>query len=150
GTFENNKAFGFVIADDKRIPNDIFIPKGNINGAIDGHKVIARITKYPEHRMSAEGEIIQILGHKNDPGIDIISIIYKHGIKMDFPAEVLEQALNTPDEIDPSELENRRDLREEVIVTIDGADAKDLDDAVTVKKLENGNYKLGVYIADVS
>src|SRR5690606_17143556 len=72
GTFENNKAFGFVIADDKRIPNDIFIPKGNINGAIDGHKVIARITKYPENRMSAEGEMIQILGHKNDPGIEII------------------------------------------------------------------------------
>jgi ribonuclease R len=150
GTFENNKAFGFVIADDKRIPNDIFIPKGKMNGAIDGHKVIARITKYPEHRMSAEGEIIQILGHKNDPGIDIISIIYKHGIKMDFPAEVLDQAVNTPDEINPSELENRRDLRDEVIVTIDGADAKDLDDAVTVKKLDNGNYKLGVYIADVS
>ncbi|WP_010098425.1 ribonuclease R [Ornithinibacillus scapharcae] len=150
GTFEDNKAFGFVIADDKRIPNDIFIPKGQINGAVDGHKVIARITKYPEHRMSAEGEIIQILGHKNDPGIDIISIIYKHGLKMDFPVEVLEQALNTPDEIDPAELENRRDLRDEVIVTIDGADAKDLDDAVTVKKLDNGNYKLGVYIADVS
>lgn len=150
GTFEDNKAFGFVIADDKRIPNDIFIPKGQINGAVDGHKVIARITKYPEHRMSAEGEIIQILGHKNDPGIDIISIIYKHGLKMDFPVEVLEQALNTPDEINPKELENRRDLRDEVIVTIDGADAKDLDDAVTVKKLDNGNYKLGVYIADVS
>ncbi|WP_212920052.1 ribonuclease R [Ornithinibacillus bavariensis] len=150
GTFEDNRAFGFVIADDKRIPNDIFIPKGKMNGAVDGHKVIARITKYPENRMSAEGEIIQILGHKNDPGIDIISIIYKHGIKMDFSAEVLEQALNTPDEIDPSELKNRRDLRNEVIVTIDGADAKDLDDAVSVKKLENGNYKLGVYIADVS
>lgn len=150
GTFEYNKAFGFVIADDKRIPNDIFIPKGKMNGAVDGHKVIARITKYPENRMSAEGEVIQILGHKNDPGIDIISIIYKHGIKMDFPPEVLEQAVNTPDEIDPVELENRRDLRDEVIVTIDGADAKDLDDAVTVKRLENGNYKLGVYIADVS
>jgi ribonuclease R len=150
GTFEDNRAFGFVIADDKRIPNDIFIPKGKMNGAVSGHKVIARITKYPENRMSAEGEIIQILGHKNDPGIDIISIIYKHGIKMDFTAEVLEQALNTPEEIDPSELTNRRDLRDEVIVTIDGADAKDLDDAVTVKKLDNGNYKLGVYIADVS
>lgn len=150
GTFEDNRAFGFVIADDKRIPNDIFIPKGSSHGAVSGHKVIARITKYPEGRMSAEGEIIHILGHKNDPGIDIISIIYKHGIAIDFPEEVLEQATNTPDAIAPEELEGRRDLRDEMIVTIDGADAKDLDDAVTVKQLENGNYKLGVYIADVS
>lgn len=150
GTFEDNRAFGFVIADDKRIPNDIFIPKGGSHGAVSGHKVIARITKYPEGRMSAEGEIIHILGHKNDPGIDIISIIYKHGIAIDFPNEVLEQATNIPETIAPEELEGRRDLRDEMIVTIDGADAKDLDDAVTVKQLENGNYKLGVYIADVS
>ncbi|SFD95622.1 RNAse R [Lentibacillus persicus] len=150
GTFEDNKSFGFVVADDKRIPNDIFIPKSMNGGAVSGHKVIAHITKYPEGRMSAEGEIVHILGHKNDPGIDIISIIHKHGIKVDFPEEVLDQAANTPDEIDPSELENRRDLRDEDIVTIDGADAKDLDDAVSVKQLENGNYKLGVYIADVS
>lgn len=150
GTFDDNKSFGFVVADDKRIPNDIFIPKSMTGGAVSGHKVIAHITKYPEGRMSAEGEIVHILGHKNDPGIDIISIIHKHGIKIDFPEEVLEQAANTPEEIDQSELENRRDLRDEHIVTIDGADAKDLDDAVSVKKLENGNYKLGVYIADVS
>ncbi|MUK89198.1 ribonuclease R [Ornithinibacillus sp. L9] len=150
GTYEDNKSFGFVIADDKRIPNDIFIPKSQNNGAVSGHKVIARITKYPEGRMSAEGEIIEILGHKNDPGIDIISIIYKHGIKVDFPDEVLEQASQTPETIREEEIANRRDLRDEVIVTIDGADAKDLDDAVTVKKLDNGNYKLGVYIADVS
>ncbi len=108
GTFEDNRAFGFVIADDKRIPNDIFIPKGSSHGAVSGHKVIARITKYPEGRMSAEGEIIHILGHKNDPGIDIISIIYKHGIAIDFPEEVLEQATNTPDTIAPEELEGRR------------------------------------------
>src|SRR5699024_8335225 len=94
GTFENNKEFGFVIPDDKRILNDIFIPKDKMNGAVSGHKVIASITKYPEKRMSAEGEITKILGHKNDPGIDILSIIYKHGIKMDFPEEVLEQAGN--------------------------------------------------------
>ncbi|WP_099159942.1 ribonuclease R [Virgibacillus ndiopensis] len=150
GTFEDNRSFGFVVADDKRIPNDIFIPKGMTNGAVTGHKVIVYITKYPEGRKSAEGEIIQILGHKNDPGIDIISIIYKHGIKIDFPDEVLEQAKNAPDTIDEEEISLRRDLRDEVIVTIDGADAKDLDDAVTVKELENGNYKLGVYIADVS
>src|SRR5699024_2981433 len=150
GTFEDNKSFGFVVADDKRIPNDIFIPKGMTAGAVSGHKVIAHITKYPEGRMSAEGEVVHILGQKNDPGIDIISIIHKHGIKIGFTEEVLEQAASMPDEIDTSELEKRRDLRDEQIVTIDGADAKDLDDAVSVKKLENGNFKLGVYIADVS
>ncbi|PAV28621.1 ribonuclease R [Virgibacillus profundi] len=150
GTFEDNRSFGFVIADDKRIPNDIFIPKSMTNGAVSGHKVIAHITKYPEGRKSAEGEIIHILGHKNDPGIDIISIIHKHGIKIDFPDEVLDQAKNTPETISEDELVGRKDLRDEVIVTIDGADAKDLDDAVMVKKLDNGNYKLGVYIADVS
>ncbi|QHS23222.1 ribonuclease R [Virgibacillus sp. MSP4-1] len=150
GTFQDNGYFGFVIPDDKRIPNDIFIPKGMTSGAVDGHKVIVEITKYPEDRMSAEGAIVEILGHKNDPGIDILSVIYKHGIKSDFPDEVMEQANQVPDTIDPSELENRRDLRDELIITIDGADAKDLDDAVTVKRLENGNYKLGVYIADVS
>ncbi|CDQ39108.1 MULTISPECIES: ribonuclease R [Virgibacillus] len=150
GTFEDNRSFGFVIADDKRIPNDIFIPKSMTNGAVSGHKVIAHITKYPEGRKSAEGEIIHILGHKNDPGIDIISIIHKHGIKVDFPTKVLDQAANTPETISEDEIKERRDLRDETIVTIDGADAKDLDDAVSVKKLENGNYRLGVYIADVS
>ncbi|OEH55229.1 ribonuclease R [Oceanobacillus sp. E9] len=150
GTYEDNRSFGFVIADDKRIPSDIFIPKANTHGAVQGHKVIARISKYPEGRNSAEGEIIHILGHKNDPGIDILSIIHKHGIQVDFPEDVLEQAQKTPEEIHPEEIKGRRDLRNETIVTIDGADAKDLDDAVTVKKLDNGNYKLGVYIADVS
>ncbi|QTN01544.1 ribonuclease R [Sediminibacillus dalangtanensis] len=150
GTYDDNGNFGFVIADDKRIPNDIFVPKSASKGAVDGHKVIVKITKFPEGRMSAEGEVMQILGHKNDPGIDIISIIYKHGIKIDFPEAVLEQAENTPETIRPEEIANRKDLRDEMIVTIDGADAKDLDDAVTVKQLDNGNYKLGVYIADVS
>jgi len=150
GTYESSRNFGFVIADDKRIPNDIFIPKGQTNGAADGHKVIVNITKFPEERMSAEGEIVEILGHKNDPGIDIISIIHKHGIKVDFPDEVLKQAGETPDQISEEEIKNRRDLRDETIVTIDGADAKDLDDAVTVKKLDNGNFKLGVHIADVT
>ena len=150
GTYEASQNFGFVIADDKRIPHDIFIPKSKANGAMDGHKVIARITKYPEEWSSAEAEIIKILGHKNDPGIDILSIIYKHGITIDFPEEVLQQAAETPDEISPEELEGRVDRRDEQIVTIDGADAKDLDDAVTVKQLDNGNYRLGVYISDVS
>ncbi|WP_277679937.1 ribonuclease R family protein, partial [Gracilibacillus dipsosauri] len=150
GTYEDNGAFGFVIADDKRIPNDIFVPKGQAKGAISGHKVIVELTKYPEGRMSAEGEVIQILGHKNDPGMDILSIIYKNGIAIDFPQEVLDQAESIPETISERDLQDRKDLTNETIVTIDGADAKDLDDAVTVTRLENGNYKLGVYIADVT
>src|SRR5699024_5647238 len=150
GKFEDNRSFGFVIADDKRIPNDIFIPKKRTMGAVSGHKVVAHITKYPKEQKSAEGEVIQILGHQNDPGIDILSIIYKHGIKIEFPNEILEQAAAAPDTIKDEEISARRDLRDETIVTIDGADAKDLDDAVSVKRLENGNYQLGVYIADVS
>jgi ribonuclease R len=100
--------------------------------------------------MNAEGKVVQILGHKNDPGIDIISVIHKHGLPQEFPADALTQAIDTPETIDEKDIGNRRDLRDQVIVTIDGADAKDLDDAVTVTELENGNYKLGVHIADVS
>ncbi|WP_077619439.1 ribonuclease R [Bacillus sinesaloumensis] len=150
GTYTESKNFGFVIPDDKKIANDIFIPKQASNGAIEGHKVVVKLVTYPEGRMSAEGEVVEILGHKNDPGIDILSVIHKHGLPQEFPREVLDQANNTPDTIDPKDLVDRRDLRDEVIVTIDGADAKDLDDAVTVTKLENGNYKLGVHIADVT
>lgn len=150
GTYTESKSFGFVIPDDKKIANDIFIPKQASNGAIEGHKVVVKLVTYPEGRMSAEGEVIEILGHKNDPGIDILSVIHKHGLPQEFPRDVLDQANKTPDTIDPKDLEDRRDLRNEVIVTIDGADAKDLDDAVTVTKLENGNYKLGVHIADVT
>lgn len=108
------------------------------------------LTSYPEGRMSAEGEVTEILGHKNDPGIDILSIIHKHGLPGEFPEEALQQAADTPETIDEKDLEGRRDLRNETIVTIDGADAKDLDDAVTVQKLDDGKYKLGVHIADVS
>ncbi|RSK28530.1 ribonuclease R [Bacillus sp. HMF5848] len=150
GTYVESRSFGFVIPDDKKIVNDIFIPKQASGGAVEGHKVVVRITNYPEGKMSAEGEVIKILGHKNDPGVDIISIIHKHGLPQDFPNDVVEQANDTPDVIAEDEIVNRRDLRDEVIVTIDGADAKDLDDAVTVEKLENGHYKLGVHIADVS
>ncbi|HHY72321.1 MAG TPA: ribonuclease R [Bacillus bacterium] len=150
GTYVDNKYFGFVIPDDKRVGKDIFIANEFKNGAVEGHKVIVKLTKYPEGRMNAEGEIIEILGHKNDPGIDILSIIHKHQLPGEFPPDVMEHAHNTPDEIEPAELTNRRDLRDQIIVTIDGADAKDLDDAVTVTKLDNGNYKLGVHIADVS
>jgi len=150
GTFTEGEHYGFVIADDKRIYQDIFIPKSSINGAVEGHKVVVKITKYPEGRMSPEGEVIEILGHKNDPGVDILSIIRKYGLPEDFPAEVLEAAEKAPDHISEEEIVNRRDLRNKKMVTIDGADAKDLDDAVSVERLENGNYLLGVHIADVT
>ncbi|HZG61662.1 MAG TPA: ribonuclease R [Anoxybacillus sp.] len=150
GTYTESKNFGFVIPDDKKIVNDIFIPKHATNGAVEGHKVVVRLTTYPEGRMSAEGEIIKILGHKNDPGVDILSIIHKHGLPLQFPEDVIEHANSIPETISEEDLKGRRDLRDQMIVTIDGEDAKDLDDAVTVTKLENGNYKLGVHIADVS
>lgn len=150
GTFENKGRFGFVVADDKRIPADIFISEDNSLGAVTGHKVIAHITKFPKGKMSAEGKIVEILGHKNDPGMDILSIIHKHDITIEFPPEVLEQVEHIPDAISESELANRKDLRNEKLVTIDGADAKDLDDAIAVTKLDNGNYKLSVHISDVS
>lgn len=150
GTYIDEKHYGIVISDDKRFLHDIFIPKAASKGAVDGHKVLVQITKYPDGRQSVEGEVIEILGHKNDPGIDILSIIYKYGIPAQFPEEVLEQAEQIPDEIPEEEIARRKDLRDKTIVTIDGEDAKDLDDAVTVERLENGNYLLGVYIADVS
>ena len=150
GTYVESANFGFVIPDEKKFNGDIFIPKNANKGAVEGHKVVVKITVYPEGRLSAEGEVIEILGHKNDPGVDILSIIHSHGLPLEFPEEVMKQAESTPEVISEEEIKNRRDLRDQVIVTIDGADAKDLDDAVTVSKLENGNYKLGVHIADVS
>lgn len=151
GTFQNLESYGFVLPDDKRINRDIFIPKQSFKGAVDGQKVVVRIVNYPEGRSAAEGEIIEILGHKDDPGVDILSVIRKHQLPEAFPAEVMEEADNAPDSITDEEIaeQGRRDLRGLNIVTIDGEDAKDLDDAVNVQRLENGHYKLGVHIADV-
>ena len=150
GTYSEARHFGFVLPDDKRIMQDVFIPKGHNLGAIDGHKVLVQITKYADGTDNPEGQVSAILGHKNDPGVDILSIIYQHGIEIEFPEKVLEEAEAVPDEIKPSEIEGRRDLRNELTITIDGADAKDLDDAISVKKLDNGHTQLTVSIADVS
>jgi len=150
GTFQDVTTYGFVVVDDKRMAQDIFIPKEAFNGAAEGHKVVVNITKYPEGRRSAEGEVVEILGHKNDPGVDILSIIRKFQLPESFPEAVLREAESIPDSISPEEIRNRRDLRDEIIVTIDGEDAKDLDDAISLKKNEKGNYLLGVHIADVS
>src|SRR5699024_11388033 len=110
--------------------NDVNIHKDNMNGAVEEHKVVVELTKFPKGKKSDEGEVVKILGHKNDPGIDILSIIYKHGIKIDFPDEVLQAVAEIPDHVTKKDMEGRRDLRDKTIVTIDGADAKDLDDAI--------------------
>lgn len=151
GTYSDQKNFGFVIVDDKRFTKDIFIPKAVNMGAIDGHKVVVEIVKYSiDGRSNPEGKIVQIIGHKNDPGVDILSIIHKYDLAEAFDDHVMKEAEAVPDEISPEELQGRRDLRDRTMVTIDGADAKDLDDAVSLEVLENGNYLLGVHIADVS
>ncbi|MFD2114942.1 ribonuclease R [Paenibacillus yanchengensis] len=151
GTFEALETYAFVLPDDTRIQRDIFIPQTAFNGAVNGQKVVVRIVNYPEGRTAAEGEVIEILGHKNDPGVDILSIVRKHQLPEGFPEEVMEEALLRPDHIEQQEIteQGRVDLRNELIITIDGEDAKDLDDAVHVKRLENGNFLLGVHIADV-
>ncbi|MFC5591577.1 ribonuclease R [Sporosarcina soli] len=150
GTYQDNRGFGFVIPDDKKLPMDIFIAKGNALDAVDGHKVVVEITDWPSDLKSATGMVTQILGHKNDPGVDIISIIHKHGIEVEFPQEVMDQANKIPEEVQEQDLFKRRDLRDELTITIDGADAKDLDDAISVVKNDDGTYKLSVHISDVS
>lgn len=150
GTFEPSKGFGFVIPDDKRLSDDIFISKGNTLGAVAGHKVVVKIIKNSTDNTKAEGKITEILGHINDPGVDIVSIIRQFELPMDFGEKVYEFIENIPEEVTEAELAGRTDHRGVQMVTIDGEDAKDLDDAVSAEKLENGNYRLGVYIADVS
>ncbi|MEB3103187.1 ribonuclease R [Ferviditalea candida] len=150
GEFQNHESYGFVIPDDKRITRDIFIPQGAFGAAVDGQKVVVRIVKYPEGRAAAEGEVVEILGHKNDPGVDILSIIRKFQLPEGFPEDVMGEAEAVPDMISEAELVGRKDLRQlRGIITIDGEDAKDLDDAVHVERLANGHVKLGVHIADV-
>ncbi|GGH35826.1 ribonuclease R [Paenibacillus segetis] len=151
GVFQHHESYGFVVPDDKRINRDIFVPSEAFQGAVDGDKVVVRIVEYPEGRAAAQGEVVEILGHKDDPGVDILSIIRKHQLPEAFPEEVMEEAIAAPDVIDEAEIakQGRRDLRDKVIVTIDGEDAKDLDDAVHIEKMPNGNIRLGVHIADV-
>ena len=149
GTFENSKHFGFVVPDDKRFGSDVFIAKDNFNGARNGMKVLVEITSWPQKPRSAEGKIVQIIGYKDSPGVDILSIIFGHDLPQGFPVEVLEYAEAIPEKILTEELAKRQDLRDVQMITIDGDDAKDLDDAVSVQHLPNGNYLLGVHIADV-
>lgn len=150
GIYEDSKNFGFVIPEDKRISKDIFIPKSKRNGAKSGEIVIVEVTEWPESRRNPEGKITSVLGNKGDKGIDILTIIKKFKLPEKFPKEVEDFVNKYDDIIDSREADRRVDLRDVKMVTIDGEDAKDLDDAVSISKLENGNYYLGVHIADVS
>ena len=149
GTFESSKHFGFVVPDDKKFGSDVFIAKEHFNGARNGMKVLVELISWPQKTRSAEGKVTQLIGFKDSPGVDILSIIFGHNLPQSFPAEVLEAAERIPEKISGEEIAKRRDLRDMLMITIDGEDAKDLDDAVSVQRLENGNYLLGVHIADV-
>ncbi|MDP4093243.1 MAG: ribonuclease R [Bacillota bacterium] len=150
GTFDSSRYFGFVVPDDKRISSDVFISKDEFNGAKPGQKVVAEILKWPEQRRNAEGRIIEILGGKDDVGTDILSIIRTYDLNEEFPEEVVKQAEAFKDIVSEDMTKGRRNLRKLRMVTIDGEDAKDLDDAVSVEKMPDGNIRLGVHIADVS
>ena len=150
GTFQKNDNFGFVVPDDKSLGTDIFISKNNFGKARNGYKVLVQITKYPENGKNAEGKIIEVLGDPNQAGVDMLSLIKEYNLPSTFPEQVVEEAKKYGDKIDKKDIPNRVDCRDDIIFTIDGEDAKDLDDAVRVTKLENGNYKLDVHIADVS
>ena len=145
--FLNEK--GHIIPDDKKLDIEIDVNRENAKGAVDGHKVVVKILKNIS-RNRYKGEVVRILGHKNDPGVDILSIVCKYEINDSFPDEVIQELDSIPDEVLENEKKGRRDLTGEVIFTIDGDDTKDIDDAISIEKLPNGNYKLGVHIADVS
>ncbi|MCI8407828.1 MAG: ribonuclease R [Lachnospiraceae bacterium] len=149
GTFAKNKNFGFVIADSQKFAKDIFIPKEQCKNAVTGHKVVVKITDYGSKDKKPEGKIIEIIGHINDPGVDIVSIIRAYGLPEEFPNGVMNQVEKVPDEVTEEAKIGREDIRDWLMVTIDGEDAKDLDDAVSLTK-EGDIYRLGVHIADVS
>ena len=150
GTFQNNRNFGFVVPDDKNFGTDIFISKSNFGKARNGHKVLVEITKYPKNDKKAEGKIIEILGKPNEAGVDMLSLIKEYRLPSRFPEPVVKEAQKFGDKIEEKDIQKRIDNRKDIIFTIDGEDAKDLDDAVRVTKMENGNYRLDVHIADVS
>lgn len=150
GIFDkSNKNYGFVIPDNAKITNDIFVPSERSKGAVSGHKVVCEITDYGKDNRKPEGKIVEILGHINDPGVDIMSIVKGYELPTEFPEKVMRQAENVSNEVSEADILGRRDLRSVQMVTIDGEDAKDLDDAVSLT-VEDGLYKLGVHIADVT
>lgn len=150
GTFQKNKSFGFVVPDSRKIPMDIFISKKNFNGARNNEKVIVEITKQAQKNKKIEGRIIETIGMEDEAGIDMLSLIKEYDIPYEFPNTVIQELKYIDKEIDKKDIQNRKDLRDKEIFTIDGEDAKDLDDAVSVNKNADGTYTLSVHIADVS
>ena len=150
GVYEDNKTFGFVVPEDTRLNQDIFIAKKDRNGAKAGEVVVCEITKWSDGRKSPEGKIIEVLGQKGEVGLDILTIIKKFGLPEEFKKEVLDYAEGIEEEIEESEYKRRVDLRDLTMVTIDGEDAKDLDDAVSIERVGEDKYRLGVHIADVT
>jgi ribonuclease R len=149
GTFHKNRNFGFVVPDNQKISKDIFVSKGKTKGAVTGHKVVVKILNYGFASKKPEGVVTEILGHINDPGTDILSVIKGYDLPLEFPQEVMEQTEAVSDRVNSKEMAGRLDLRNLKTVTIDGEEAKDLDDAITIEKKED-HYVLGVHIADVS
>ncbi len=150
GTYERTgENYGFVVPDNARLPQDIFIPKEWAGGAVTGHKVVAEITDYGTKRKNPEGRVVEILGHLNDPGVDIMSIVRGYELPVEFPGKVMHQAQRVPQEVSGADRAGRRDLRNVTMVTIDGEDARDLDDAVSLS-FDGSRYYLGVHIADVA
>ena len=150
GTFKPSVHFGFVTPMEKEITTDIYIPEKYFNEAKENDRVVVQITKWAKDNKKPEGMIIEVLGNKDERGIEIESIIREHGLPLEFPSKVLDEANYVAVPIPNEEIERRRDLRDKLIYTIDGVDAKDLDDAISVELLDNGNYQLGVHIADVT
>lgn len=149
GYFQKNKNFGFVIPDNQRFVKDVFVPLERSKGAVTGHKVVVELTKYGGENKKPEGKVVEILGHINDPGTDIMSIVKGYDLPMEFPEKVLNQAERVAKDVSTADMAGRMDIRDWQMVTIDGEDAKDLDDAISLTK-EGENYKLGVHIADVT
>lgn len=150
GVFHQSGEFAFVTPDDKRIGQDVYVMKRHFNNAKDGQKVVVEITEWSQNNRKAEGKVTEVLGNLGDVGLEILSIIKQNDLPLTFPEEVLDASYKVPKTIKKSELNGRRDLRDRTVVTVDGEDAKDLDDAVYVEKLNSNEYLLGVYIADVS
>ena len=150
GTFERSKTFGFVTPDNTKLTQDIFVAKKFFKGAKTGSKVVVKITKWPNGRRSAEGEVIEVLGKVGDPGVDVLSVMRQYELSETFPEDVQAEADAVEQEPSPAEYQGRADRRDLQIVTVDGEDSKDLDDGVYARKNPDGSYFLGVYIADVS
>ena len=150
GTYKKSRNFGFVIPDNKSVSEDVYIPKKKSAGARNNQKVVVRIDKYADENNKAEGTIVEIIGGIDEAGVDMLSLIKEYRLPNEFPQNVIDEAIAIPQILDESNIQKRVDLRNEEIFTIDGEDAKDLDDAVNVKKNDDGTYTLGVHIADVS